>query len=300
MPPSQFDVRGQDYSRIILPLARQEKSVLHDRVFIKTDIVGKCFYQDQIGKWKMQPKTSVNQDTPQNDPNFQRTRIDIGTHNDARMFDRTLEMQQFSDPTSVAGVSLQSAVGIQIDEIIYNALGGKAYRGEKGDKVVDFPESQIIKADFEKSGVNSGLTTAKIRRAAQMMTAKGVPNSDRTLVTSATGLEQMLGTTSVTSSDYNTVKALVNGELNTWLGFHFVILTDDVIKRTGKITDNFAFHKTGICFGMLEELFLRIEERSDKSYSKQVYYEISAGAGRLEEDKVVLIKSDDSVVVNNT
>lgn len=298
MTSTQLDVRGQDYSRIILPLARQEKSMLYDKAYIKTDIVGKCFFQDQIGKWEMSAKTSVNADTPQNDPNLARTRVDIQTYNDARMLDRSLKLQEFSDPTSVAGVCIQSAVGTQIDKIIYDALGGTAYRGETGATSVTFPAGKTIAADFESSGTNTGLTTAKIRRAAKMLNAQGVPNSDRTFVTSATGLEQLLGTTQVTSSDYNSVKALVSGEIDTWLGFKFVVLPDGIIKVTSNIADYFAFHKTGVCFGMLEELFLRIEERADKSYSKQVYYELSAGAGRLEEAKVIKVRGDESVVVS--
>jgi hypothetical protein len=297
MTSTQLDVRGQDYSRIILPLARQEKSMLYDKVFIKTDITGKCFYQDQIGKWEMTAKTSVNANTPQNDPNLARTRIDMGTYNDARMLDRSLKLQEFSDPTSVAGVCIQSAVGIQIDKIIYNALGGTAYRGENGATSVTFPAGKTIAANFGGGGSNTGLTTMKIRRAAKMLNAQGVPNSDRTFVTSATGLEQLLGTTEVTSFDYNAVKALVSGEIDTWLGFKFVVLPDGVIKVASNIADYFAFHKTGVCFGMLEELFLRIEERADKSYSKQVYYELSAGAGRLEEPKVIKVQSDESVTV---
>lgn len=300
MTQTQFEVRGQDYSRIILPLARQEKSKLYDRVFIKTDIVGKSFYQDQIGKWEMKPKTSVNADTPQNDPNLSRTRIDIGTYNDARMFDRSLMLQEFSDPTSVASVCIQSSVGVQIDKIIYEALGGTAYRGETGATSVTFPAAKTVKVDLEATSTNTGLTPAKIRRAAKMLNAQGVPGYDRTLVTSATGLEQMLGYTSVTSSDYNNVKALVNGDIDTWLGFKFVVLPDGIItKDDSGIADYFAFQKTGVCFGMLEELFLRIDERKDKSYSKQVYYELSAGSGRLEEAKVIKIKGDENVVTNN-
>lgn len=298
MTSTQFDVRGQDYSRIILPLARQEKSMLYDKVFIKTDIIGKCFYQDQIGKWEMSAKTTVNADTPQNDPNLARTRVDMGTFNDARMLDRSLKLQEFSDPTSVAGVCIQSAVGTQIDKIIYDALGGTAYRGETGATSVSFPAAKTVKVDLETSGTATGLTTAKIRRAAKMLNAQGVPSSDRTFVTSATGLEQLLGSTQVTSSDYNSVKALVSGELDTWLGFKFVVLPDGIIKVESNVADYFAFHKTGVCFGMLEELFLRIEERADKSYSKQVYYELSAGAARLEEAKVIKVKGDESVVVN--
>lgn len=297
MTGTQLDVRGQDYSRIILPLARQEKSMLYDKVFIKTDIIGKCFFQDQIGKWEMSAKTSINSDTPQNDPNLARTRVDIETFNDARMMDRSLKLQEFSDPTSVAGVCIQSSVGTQIDKIIYDALGGTAYRGETGATSVAFPTGKTVKVDLETSGTNTGLTTAKIRRAAKMLNAQGVPNSDRTFVCSATGLEQLLGSTQATSSDYNTVKALVNGEINTWLGFNFVVLPDGIINVTSNIADYFAFHKTGVCFGMLEELFLRIEERADKSYSKQVYYELSAGAARLEEAKVIKVKCDETVVV---
>ena len=300
MTSTQFEVRGQDYSRIILPLARQEKSLLFDRVYVKPDVTGKCFYQDQIGKWEMSAKTTVNPDTPQNDPNLSRTRIDIGTYNDARMLDRSLRLQEFSDPMSQTSICLSSSVGIQMDKLIYEALGGVAHRGETGSTSVSFPAAKTVAADFETAGTNTGLTTTKIRRAAKLMNAQGVPNYDRTFVCSATGLEQLLGTTAVTNSDYNSIKALVTGDIDTWMGFKFVVLPDGIINVASNIADYFAFQKTGVCFGMLEELFLRIEERADKSYSKQIYYEISAGAARLEEAKVIKVKADESVVVTSS
>lgn len=300
MTSTQFEVRGQDYSRIILPLARQERSLLYDRVHVKSDITGKCFYQDQIGKWEMSAKTTVNPDTPQNDPNLSRTRIDIATYNDARMLDRSLRLQEFSDPMSETSYCISSAVGIQMDKLIYDALGGTAHRGETGATSVTFPAAKTVKVDLETSGTNTGLTTTKIRRAKQMLDAQGVPTYDRTFVCSSRGLEQLLGTTVVTNSDYNSIRALVSGELDTWLGFKFVVLPDGIINVSSNIADYYAFHKTGICFGMLEELFLRVEERADKSYSKQIYYEINAGAGRLEEAKVIKVKSDESVIVTST
>ena len=300
MTSTQFEVRGQDYSRIILPLARQERSLLYDRVYVKSDITGKCFYQDQIGKWEMSAKTTVNPDTPQNDPNLSRTRIDIATYNDARMLDRSLRLQEFSDPMSETSYCISSSVGIQMDKIIYDALGGITFRGETGATSVSFPAAKTVAADFLSAGTNTGLTTTKIRRAKKLLDAQGVPTYDRTFVCSATGLEQLLGTTVVTNSDYNSIRALVAGELDTWLGFKFVVLPDGIIKvDSNNIADYYAFHKTGICFGMLEELFLRVEERADKSYSKQIYYEINAGAGRLEEAKVIKVKSDESVIVTD-
>ena len=288
---SQVDVRAQDYSKIILPLARQEKSMLYDKVFIKNGFVGKSFYQDQIGKWAMAAKTTTNPTTPENDPVLGRTRIDMGTYNDARLMDRSLLLQELSDPMSVASVCIQSSVGTQLDKIIYDALGAAAYRGETGGNTVELPSAQIIAAGGE------GLTPEKIRQAAEKLDAAGVPASDRCFVMSAAGKHQLLGYTVTTSSDYNTVKALVNGEIDTWLGFKFVTLPDGIINKEGNIADYFAFHKTGICCGMLEELFLKVEERADKSYSKQIYYEISAGAGRLEEEKVVKIQCDETAAV---
>lgn len=300
MTSTQFEVRGQDYSRIILPLARQERSLLYDRVYVKSDITGKCFYQDQIGKWEMSAKTTVNPDTPQNDPNLSRTRIDIGIYNDARMLDRSLRLQEFSDPMSETSYCISSSVGIQMDKLIYDALGGTAHRGETGATSVSFPAGKVVAANYGASGNNTGLTTTKIRRAAKLLNAQGVPTYDRTFVCSATGLEQLLGTTVVTNSDYNSIKALVAGEIDTWMGFKFVVLPDGIINvDSNNVADYYAFHKTGICFGMLEELFLRVEERADKSYSKQIYYEINAGAGRLEEAKVIKVKSDESVVVTD-
>ncbi len=294
---TQLVIRGQDYGKVLLPLARQEKSLLFDRVWARTDVTGKSFYQDQIGKWEMQAKTGLNVDTPENDLNLSRTRIDIATYNDARLMDRSVDLQSFTDPLSQASTCITSSVGIQLDKIIYEALGGTAYRGETGANSITFPSLQTVAVDHAANGTATGLTVAKIRRAAKLLNAQGVPNSDRTFVTSATGLEQLLGNTQVTSSDYNNVKALVSGDVDTFVGFKFVVLPDGIITKDGEVANYYAFHKTGICIGMLEQLFLKVDERTDKSYSKQVYYEINCGAGRLEEAKVVLVKGDESVVV---
>lgn len=287
---SQVNVRAQAYSQIILPLARQEKSMLYDTVYVKSDFTGKSFYQDQIGNWSMSAKTGTNVDTPENDPNLSRTRIDIATYNDARLMDRSLMLQELSDPMSMASICIQSSVGVQIDKVIYAAFGGTAYRGETGATAVTFPAGQTIAKDFGGEGLN----VAKLRRAAAMLDSVGVPAGDRYFAGGAKQKEQLLGTTEATSADYNTVRALVSGDINSFVGFKFKWLPDGIINKSGTVADCFAYHKTGVCFGMLEELFLRIDEREDKSYSKQVYYEISCGAGRLEENKVVKVLADEA------
>lgn len=298
MPNTQLDVRGMDYSKIILPLARQEKSMLYGTVYNKTGIVGKSFFQDQIGNWEMTEKIGPNAATPQNDPNLSRTRVDIKTYTDARIFDRSLMLQEFADPMSVNSIGMQSAVGVQLDKVIYGAMGGNALRGETGGTVVAFPSTQKVAVDLEVASTNTGLTVAKIRRAGALLDAAGVPMTERFFVGSAKGKEYLLGSTIATSSDYNNVKALVAGDINSFYGFQFKWLPDGIITKTGDVAEYFAYHKTGVCVGMLEELFMRVDELPDYSYSKQVFYEINVGAGRLEEKKVVKILADESKVLN--
>ncbi len=75
-------------------------------------------------------------------------------------------------------------------------------------------------------GTDTNLNVAKLRRASRFLNAAGVPGTGRHIMASAEGLEAMLGETEATSSDYNTVRALVNGEINSFVGFTFHIIED--------------------------------------------------------------------------
>ena len=109
-------------------------------------------------------------------------------------------------------------------------------------------------------GTATGMTVTKIRKAARLMDAAGVPSTDRTFLMDAIGKEQLLGSTLVTSSDYNSVKALVNGEMDSFMGFKFLTIEDRTeggIVTTTNVTKNFAFHKDAI--GLAEGLSMRTE-----------------------------------------
>jgi hypothetical protein len=76
------------------------------------------------------------------------------------------------------------------------------------------------------------------------------------MLISAAGLEGLLGETPVTSTDYNSVKALVNGELDTFVGFKFEVIETraegGLPISGGLVRDGFAFHKDalGLAIGM--------------------------------------------------
>jgi hypothetical protein len=109
--------------------------------------------------------------------------------------------------------------------------------------------------DEDVGGADTGMNPDKVRRAARYLNAAGVPMSGRSLWHTAIGLEQMLGETEVTSSDYNSVKALVNGELNTFLGFTWVCIetrTEGGLPidtgATPDETHSFAVHNQSIVY----------------------------------------------------
>ena len=98
-------------------------------------------------------------------------------------------------------------------------------------------------------GTATDLNPAKLRRASRYLNANGVPMSGRHILIGALQLEALLGNTEATSSDFNTVKALVNGELNTFVGFDFRLIEDRASAEGGitvsaGVRDCMAYHET--------------------------------------------------------
>ena len=83
-------------------------------------------------------------------------------------------------------------------------------------------------------------------------------------------------------------KALVQGEINTFLGFEF-ITSNRVLTNSSDQRRVIAWAEDGITLGVGKDLMTQITERADKSYSTQVYVCAQFGAVRMEEEKVVQI-----------
>jgi hypothetical protein len=107
----------------------------------------------------------------------------------------------------------------------------------------------------------------------------------------------------VTSSDYNTVKALVQGEIDTFLGFTFVKIDGARIDGTkilptttvgGSIRKCIAWQRDCLLIGLGSSPSARITERPDKNYATQVFYSMSIGATRMQEVGVVEIDCQES------
>ena len=96
----------------------------------------------------------------------------------------------------------------------------------------------------------------------------------------------------VKPTDFNTVKALANGEINSFLGFNFIV--SNRLSLSGTTRSCIAYAQYGIALAVGKDVQARIDERADKSYATQVYYCMSIGATRMEEAKVVEVQATES------
>lgn len=240
---------------------------------------------EQIGSVTAQVRSTRHGDTPL-----------ISTPHDARwvfptdyewadLIDDQDKLRMLIDPTSPYAINGAYALGRAMDGLIINAALGTSKTGENGttDTAFDTANQQIAVGA-------AGLTIAKLREAKKILLSNEVDVDMDPLFIAVTAqqLDDLLGTTEVTSSDYNTVKALVQGAVDTFMGFKFIhteLLGVDGSSNRRVI----AWAKSGLHVGIWNDINSRITERADKSYSNQVYVKGTFGATRTEEGKVVEI-----------
>jgi hypothetical protein len=284
MADTQNTVYAQAYARNVMQLAQQKYSKLMPICYVKPNVTAKVFYQDQIGQWSMSAKAGRNVQTPNNDPNLARRMATMVDYHDARLLDRGDELRMLSDPRSAYTIAAASSLGRQIDQVIASAIVGTANYGETGSSTVTLG-TDLISGISHIAGTPSTLTLARLTLAKQILDLEDVENEDRFIVISPYGLQQLLNTTQITNADYNSVKTLVQGQIDTFLGFKFIV--SNQLSTSGTTTTCFAMQRYGIALAMSAEPMVRTDERNDLSYSWQVYYELNIGAVRLEEKRVV-------------
>ncbi len=143
---------------------------------------------------------------------------------------------------------------------------------------------------------NSGpLTIARLTEIKRIFDNNAVDASDRIMVIGGAGMEDLLGETKVTSSDYANVKALVMGDVDTFMGFKFVQVPDAYLTLNTTPTPDtrlcFAFHKDALGVAVGSELRTSIEWSPDK-HAWWVKGVLSMGAGIVDTTGVLEFEVD--------
>lgn len=270
------------FSSNVSMLSQQMGSLLRPAVDVESVTGEKAFF-DQVGEAAAVARTSRHQDTPLVTTPHSRRQVSLTTFEWADLIDDSDKVRMLIDPTSSYARAAAAAIGRAMDDEIIDALGGDAKTGKDGSTTTSFPAGQKIAVG------GAGLTIAKLVSAKKLLDANDVdPSVKRYIVVSPEQIEDLLNSTTVTSSDFNTVKALVQGDINTFVGCEFIV--SNRLKVDGSSNRLvYAFAQDGIKLAVGKDVMARIEERADKSFSTQIYYCASFGSTRMEEDKVVEI-----------
>lgn len=186
-----------------------------------------------------------------------------------------------------------------VDRTVINAALNVAYTGEIGVTATPLPSSQLVAVNFVETGApgaNLGLTIGKLRQAKYLLDAADVDDEDpRFVAITAKSLQDLLRTTEVTSHDYATVKALVDGKVDQFLGFTFRRISNKIVPwdSVTDIRTCVAWAKSGIKITDSGKE-VHIDVRADKSHALQIRTVAALGGTRMEESKVVAIYCDES------
>jgi hypothetical protein len=285
----------QQFSDQLIMLAEQSESRLLPHVTVKK-VNAKFAHFDRLGSLDVEEKTSRHSVTPIDDAPHSRRRVRLKDYHKAVGLDKEDELRMLIDPKSSYAKRLASAFGREMDRVIIAAAIGnsESVDGDDAGSNVALPSAQVV--DEDQGSANSNLTVEKLREARRILMAANVDlQSEKFIcVVNASALDNLLSETEVTSADYNTVKALVSGEVDTFLGFKFVHC--ELISEQGALSSDsdpkiaIIMCPSAIGFAMGKDVEVRIDQRSDLSYMHQVYASSSFGAVRIEEEKVVKIE----------
>lgn len=283
----------EQYRNNVTMLSQQRGSKLRDFVTVNNGVVGKTVFTEQIGATEAKKRISRHGDSPLVDTPHKRRLYTMADYEWGDLIDKADRVRMLIDPTSTYAQSAAFAMGRVMDDVIIDALKDDASIEDAGAQST-VALSQTIAKTFSDVGSNdSVLNIAKLREAQQIFHTASVPeDEEKFIVVSPKGIQQLLGAKEVTSADFNTVKALVNGEIDTFMGFRFIV--SNRLPVSGTDRDAFAFTRSAIELGIGQDIMARIEERADKAFSTYVYYCMTLGATRLEEEKVIKITYDES------
>ena len=277
---------SKQFSANVQLLSQQMGSILRGGVSEESVTCEKAFF-DQVGAAAAVKRTSRHQDTPMVETPHSRRMVTMDSYEWADLIDDADKVRMLIDPTSTYARAAAAAMGRAMDDAIIEAATGTAKTGKSGGT------STSMLAAHQIANGSADLTLAKLIEAKKVLDLASVdPSIPRHIAVGPDQIEALLNSTTVTSSDFNTIKALVQGEINTFLGFQFHVSTR--LAKSGNIRTCFAWAEDGLKLAVGKDVMSRIDERSDKSYSTQVYYCATFGATRMEEEKVVQIDCDES------
>jgi hypothetical protein len=262
---------------------------------------------EQIGSTSANEVTTRHGDSPLNNTPHDRRRVTLRSFDWGDLIDKFDKVKMLIDPASPYVQNATKALGRCLDDVILGggvsgespittygdgssgAILGVAYTGKAGATQQAFDTTnQVVAMNF--GGTNVGLTVPKLIDARRIYRVAEVDLDMEELYIAVSAIQEanLLNSTPVTSADYAGVKALVNGNVDSFLGYTFK--RTQRIPKTGSDWYVLSWVKSGIKLGVGADITAQIDRRADKRFSWYAYLMMMFGGVRMEEGKAVRIQ----------
>ena len=219
-------------------LAYQGSGVLRPTVRVRAGVEGQQHAFRKMGASVAYQQTASAEEITPNDTSHTKifatlTNWRVGDYTD--LFDQA---ETNIDERTFLAQDNGKAIGRAEDQLIINALA--AVSGPAGTVASGY------------GGTNTGLTADKLRHAKRYLVQQQASGGDHYFVTNAIGLETALAEIEVTSADYQTMRLLVDADMNSKkaFGFTFKVLENRVEgglpAGSSNVTESFAYDKAAV------------------------------------------------------
>lgn len=291
--------RVLQYRANVIHLYQQKASKLRGK-FREESLTGKAHFFERLDDTAAVEKTVRHADTVMLDPIHSRRMVVPKDYVWNALVDQQDKIRMLIDANSEYAIAAANALRRAFDDADIAAFTADAKGGEDGSTTVtfanDWPTTRSsTEGDTDPSA--AAVTTPNILTLKNMLDRNEVDAEGRYIIVPPAVVTQLLAASTApiaASSDYNTIKALVQGELNTWCGFEWITSTRLPL-AAGTDYYCFAWHRDAMGTAINKDIMARLSERPDKDYAVQTYACLTMGATRIQGEGVVRMRVDISL-----
>ena len=250
---------------------QQKGSKLRDAVRVVTGVVGETYKFHKLGTASTGSKTREAELTPVN-PAHTVVTATLADQYSPILLDELDQLKTNADMRREYVMASANALGRWTDATINTAL---------------------LASNTNGTTLSGGLTYAKITEALTLLNAVDADPEDRFLIIGPHQLADALALTSLTSSDYVTIRSVMNGAIDSALGFRWIMsnqLTLNNLDAAGGAQNNtrhcFAVHKQAVGLAIGQDLKTEINYVPMRD-ATLVNSKISLGAAVIEATGVI-------------
>ena len=228
----------------------QAMGVLRGAFRQRTNVKGSKATFNKMGKGQASERTAPSSDVISMNVDHNKVEVTLKDYEASEYTDIFKQAEVLPDEVSELSTTIKGAIGRRRDQLVIDAMNALTFSATPSAT-----EGYLVGTAVGGAGTNMNLD--KLLALKAWMDRKAIPKDGRCIAIHPEGMIGLLNTTQITSSDYNTVQALVRGEINTFLGFKFYEIPDmdegglphngsGTFPVSGDVVDGFCWHKDSV------------------------------------------------------